>query len=36
VAGHKKMLIVDPAVADKVTGPKWNRYAFRSVQFIAG
>lgn len=27
---HKKILIVEPAVADDITGPKWNRYIFRT------
>src|SRR5215467_9701074 len=26
----KKVLIVDPAVADSITGEKWNRYIFRT------
>jgi branched-chain amino acid transport system substrate-binding protein len=26
---HKKILIVEPAVADQITGDKWNRYIFR-------
>ena len=31
VAGeHKKILIVEPAVADQITGEKWNRYIFRT------
>ena len=27
---HKKVLIVEPAVADSITGAKWNRYIFRT------
>jgi branched-chain amino acid transport system substrate-binding protein len=27
---HKKVLIVEPAVADSITGDKWNRYIFRT------
>lgn len=27
---HKKILIVEPAVADAITGEKWNRYIFRT------
>src|SRR5690348_825195 len=27
---NKKMLIVEPAVADQITGEKWNRYIFRT------
>src|SRR4029079_742357 len=26
----KKILIVEPAVADSITGDKWNRYIFRT------
>src|SRR3978361_1200433 len=26
---NKKILIVEPAVADQITGEKWNRYIFR-------
>ena len=29
---YKKVLIVDPAVADAITGDKWNRYVFRSAR----
>jgi branched-chain amino acid transport system substrate-binding protein len=29
---HKKILIVEPAVADDITGSKWNRYIFRSAR----
>ena len=27
---RKKVLIVEPAVADQITGDKWNRYVFRT------
>ncbi|MGQ0683650.1 substrate-binding domain-containing protein [Bradyrhizobium sp.] len=27
---NKKILIVEPAVADQITGDKWNRYVFRT------
>ena len=27
---YKKILIVEPAVADAITGDKWNRYIFRT------
>ncbi len=27
---YKKVLIVEPAVADDITGAKWNRYVFRT------
>ena len=27
---NKKVLIVEPAVADQITGEKWNRYIFRT------
>jgi len=27
---YKKVLIVEPAVADQITGDKWNRYIFRT------
>ena len=27
---YKKVLIVEPAVADSITGEKWNRYVFRT------
>jgi branched-chain amino acid transport system substrate-binding protein len=27
---YKKVLIVEPAVADQITGDKWNRYVFRT------
>ena len=34
---HKKILIVEPAVADQITGDKWNRYIFRTAsKFLAG
>ena len=29
-ADAKKLLIVEPAVADSITGDKWNRYIFRT------
>ncbi len=29
-AENKKILLVEPAVADSITGDKWNRYIFRS------
>ena len=29
-AEYKKVLIVEPAVADAITGAKWNRYIFRT------
>ena len=29
-AEYKKVLIVEPAVADSITGDKWNRYIFRT------
>jgi branched-chain amino acid transport system substrate-binding protein len=29
---HKKILIVEPAVADQITGAKWNRYIFRTAR----
>jgi branched-chain amino acid transport system substrate-binding protein len=29
---HKKLLIVEPAVADQITGDKWNRYIFRTAR----
>ncbi len=28
----KKLLIVEPAVADSITGAKWNRYIFRTAR----
>ena len=34
---HKKILVVEPAVADQITGDKWNRYIFRTARnSIAG
>jgi branched-chain amino acid transport system substrate-binding protein len=27
---HKRILIVEPAVADSITGERWNRYIFRT------
>ena len=27
---YKKVLVVEPAVADSITGDKWNRYVFRT------
>ena len=34
---RKKILIVEPAVADQITGEKWNRYIFRTgAQLLAG
>jgi branched-chain amino acid transport system substrate-binding protein len=29
---HKKILIVEPAVADEITGSKWNRDIFRTAR----
>ena len=29
---RKKVLIVEPAVADQITGDKWNRYIFRTAR----
>ena len=29
---EKKILIVEPAVADQITGDKWNRYIFRTAR----
>ena len=29
---RKKILIVEPAVADSITGEKWNRYIFRTAR----
>jgi len=29
---HKKILIVEPAVADQITGEKWNKYIFRTAR----
>ena len=27
---YKKILLIEPAVADSITGEKWNRYVFRT------
>ncbi len=29
---YKKILLVEPAVADQITGDKWNRYIFRTAR----
>jgi branched-chain amino acid transport system substrate-binding protein len=29
---YKKVLVVEPAVADAITGAKWNRYIFRTAR----
>ena len=29
---YKKVLIIEPAVADAITGDKWNRYIFRTAR----
>ena len=29
---HKKILLIEPAVADQITGDKWNRYIFRTAR----
>jgi branched-chain amino acid transport system substrate-binding protein len=29
---YKKVLVVEPAVADDITGVKWNRYVFRTAR----
>jgi len=29
---YKKLLVVEPAVADSITGDKWNRYIFRTAR----
>ncbi len=29
---YKKILVVEPAVADAITGDKWNRYVFRTAR----
>lgn len=34
-AEYKKVLIVEPAVADAITGDKWNRYIFRTARSSA-
>ena len=31
-AEYKKILIVEPAVADAITGAHWNRYIFRTAR----
>jgi branched-chain amino acid transport system substrate-binding protein len=31
-AEYKKVLIVEPAVADAITGARWNRYIFRTAR----
>lgn len=31
-AEYKKVLVVEPAVADAITGEKWNRYVFRTAR----
>ncbi|WP_028101104.1 substrate-binding domain-containing protein [Pseudoduganella violaceinigra] len=31
-AEYKKILLVEPAVADAITGAKWNRYIFRTAR----
>jgi branched-chain amino acid transport system substrate-binding protein len=31
-AEYKKVLVVEPAVADAITGDKWNRYIFRTAR----
>lgn len=31
-AEYKKILVVEPAVADAITGDKWNRYIFRTAR----
>jgi branched-chain amino acid transport system substrate-binding protein len=31
-AEYRKVLIVEPAVADAITGAKWNRYVFRTAR----
>jgi len=31
-AEYKKVLIVEPAAADAITGEKWNRYVFRTAR----
>ena len=31
-AEYKKILIVEPAAADSITGDKWNRYIFRTAR----
>ena len=29
---YKKILLIDPAVADSITGDRWNRYIFRTAR----
>src|SRR5690348_13643129 len=29
---YKKVLVVEPAVADEITGAKWNKYIFRTAR----
>ncbi len=29
---YKKVLVVEPAVADEITGAKWNKYVFRTAR----
>ena len=29
---YKKILVIEPAVADSITGDKWNRYIFRTAR----
>lgn len=29
---HKKLLVVEPAVSDSITGDKWNRYIFKTAR----
>ena len=31
-AEYKRVLLVEPAVADNITGDKWNRYVFRTAR----
>ena len=31
-ADYKKLFLVEPAVADSITGDKWNRYIFRTAR----
>lgn len=31
-AEYKRILLVEPAVADQITGDKWNRYIFRTAR----
>jgi branched-chain amino acid transport system substrate-binding protein len=31
-AEHKRILLVEPAVADSITGEHWNRYVFRTAR----